>query len=1644
MIMQAQAQRRGVALVLVLAFLVLISVFVVGFFVSATSELQQSSGYAATVSTQQLSETATNIVIGQIREATTRPGEVWASQPGMVRTYRTKVPRSFYKLYSSNRMVIEGKAGPVGDVAASTFRPDNDVPVGSESGWNHKPAIYVDLNDPVRVPLPNSEAGVSGTLGKDYEYRYPIFDPSSFYLRDNDAQAGSFPQLASATATTKQIEGAELVKNLADDSSNDPIGKEKKTTYSRMPVRWLYVLKDGTMTSPVRDLRGTVAQWDDSETDRTGVPTINNPIVGRVAFWTDDETCKVNINTAGGYSTKNTASSLKNEDMYPGSYWDTPRFFTVFDRGVVDTATGNVTPENMSLALAQPIRNEYQRYPGHPSTTSLGLVFRNILTSAQIYAITPRLMSGLFKDTASNPYSGSDGGTRRLVQAKGVGHESLPIKRERLYASVDELIFAAPKSGDTMTGQRRLYATEPEVLSTGLTPELVNRMRFFLTAHSRAPELNVFGRPRITIWPLWPMYNPAGASTGDEYNALANGGSKTSQTVFRKRVTDNATEKLIAFCSTLGPKDNDTAVRPYFFQRSNPYSAVDDGNLKRNLDLFRYLTGLMSQPTLGAGGRDTETPDSFKDKYPGEREDGSDIGAGDYHQLIAEIFDYIRCVNLNDTSHDTPAPGNQTVNPGTAGYIGGTVKNEYKYSRHAYVVPTMTKENGQSVPPLNNSPGFGRFPTISEAALIFYHSGYLVWDPPLPARNGAPADPVRRVRWLQDRKKYMDIYARRGQIPTPTVPGQPPLPRELLISGGEYQYDADGVLIPGERVIGSLMKSFILFENFTPMQGYAAESGFDLSSEVQKRGLFFSHEMTGLETFGIETEHMLAHQKTMNGLGNLNFPSAGSPSNKNIINRFWDSPWGDFGYLGGMEGFFQTLSHCFQGAVPTAIQGPSHPYYYPFQSSAPWKLPTTDGVPTSPIKTDDGGDAFLYPNLTGGANPSLPGYFVFKADKTFKFNGGSAKVNIAFAGTTTSKLELIFPPSTPKAPDGRGGPWPVPTDNIWETKTGGYWHEGDKDPNDGSVNTGGLTPRPPLREDSQFSLAGRIDWSRRHAYNPWRTDYGPDGANGGPYQPDGKNYGSRRQQFLLPGDTIRSLIPFNPVSKRATVNQLGMGDPRTIALIGLNSSVRGKYFQPHPLYDSDVRHAQGLRTADAAPYFGGTSRQKDGFNKLATFNGSVLTGLLPLADSRVYTTRFGTMLVDTRSRQPLKYPTGGISADFPENVKQVFRSDELLPDYDTGLGGSPDGGFCNKSDEGSNTWRTWQTIPKVWYYNLPYYTTNGEGGYDTYFSPNKQMPSPVQFGSLLAGRTKHWQTLCFCPNAIGNPHPGITRDPKDHYLLDFFTMPVVEPYAISEPFSTSGKININYGLAPFGHIRRDTAMRAILHPVRVVAVPNVDVANYKGGASGLLQDRNFRFRVDRDETLKAFQSYFSGKSTGSQELFRTGSQICEMYLYPNMYKTEAATSTGAKTPKPELRDIGIDAPKFTPGDNAMKHFWEQCVLTGDNLREKPYNDIYPRITTKSNTYTVHMWVQALKKSSTTGLSPIAAASAQLLWDEAKDQVVAEYRGSTTIERYIDPEDRRFDPRNVETAAKNDLIDPDKTSLESLYRFRVVESKRFNP
>src|SRR6185369_9658572 len=75
--------------------------------------------------------------------------------------------------------------------------------------------------------------------------------------------------------------------------------------------------------------------------------------------------------------------------------------------------------------------------------------------------------------------------------------------------------------------------------------------------------------------------------------------------------------------------------------------------------------------------------------------------------------------------------------------------------------------------------------------------------------------------------------------------------------------------------------------------------------------------------------------------------------------------------------------------------------------------------------------------------------------------------------------------------------------------------------------------------------------------------------------------------------------------------------------------------------------------------------------------------------------------------------------------------------------------------------------------------------------------------------------------------------------------------------------------------------------------------------------------------------------------------------------------------------------------------WKANAITGDNQRERPYAHIFPRLTTKSNVYTVHMRCQAIRKSANSKVDE---------FDPKLDSVVGEYRGSSTIERFIDPND----------------------------------------
>ncbi len=191
----------GFVLVTVLIVLVLLVVLVVAFLLRVTTERTSSSGFHGSASARQLADMAAGLVQGQIELATAQePTNVWTSQPGMVRTYDAN--GNFFngfKLYSSTNMVVTAATGLNISGGVSP-----DAPTAT---WANDTAIWTDLNAPVQTP--------NGTNV------YPIVDPGA----TNTVTGPSGFSVTSAPGAT----------------ATQPIP---------MPVRWLYVLADGSLVAP--------------------------------------------------------------------------------------------------------------------------------------------------------------------------------------------------------------------------------------------------------------------------------------------------------------------------------------------------------------------------------------------------------------------------------------------------------------------------------------------------------------------------------------------------------------------------------------------------------------------------------------------------------------------------------------------------------------------------------------------------------------------------------------------------------------------------------------------------------------------------------------------------------------------------------------------------------------------------------------------------------------------------------------------------------------------------------------------------------------------------------------------------------------------------------------------------------------------------------------------------------------------------------------------------------------------------------------------------------------------------------------------------------------------------------------------------
>ena len=295
-------------------------------------------------------------------------------------------------------------------------------------------------------------------------------------------------------------------------------------------------------------------------------------------------------------------------------------------------------------------------------------------------------------------------------------------------------------------------------------------------------------------------------------------------------------------------------------------------------------------------------------------------------------------------------------------------------------------------------------------------------------------------------------------------------------------------------------------------------------------------------------------------------------------------------------------------------------------------------------------------------------------------------------------------------------------------------------------------------------------------------------------------------------------------------------------------------------------------------------------------------------------------------------------------------------DWDSGIGPAPDGAYNNKGDDGD--------VRGLADEGIPYFDSLAER---LVISAANEIPHrmalPGLMGSLSTGMRADipWQTLLFRPDTSGM-HYGAAGIP-DHLWLDLFRFPVAGPSQNSDAFSTDGKVNLNYRIVPFTYIHRSTALHAALKSEKILAIPTNAGNVYKTQTTSA----SWRRHIDAAETLKQWEEKFD-----RGELFRTASEICEHYLVP-----EGEPWQGA---------------------GAMDRFWEEHRLTADNVRERPYANLHAMLTTKSNSFEVHVVAQTIRKS---------AESAPDLFDPTVDEITGQWRGSGSVQRYLDPEDPRL-------------------------------------
>ncbi len=1404
------------ALVLVLATLVLLSILVVGILLSARQEVSSSRSYGAGSDVKLLADVPLSLVTAQIAKATSDPNQAWISQPGLLRTFSSDGQQKAFKLYSSYKMEESSSYDPG---SASTL--SDEVP----PDWSSRTNEFVDLNRPVQFGSRKV---------------YPIADPNA----------------------TSLVQGFSY-----DTSSVAPASASPTDNLLPMPVRWIYVTADGEFVGV-----------DDAK--RRGA-------VARVAFWTDDETCKVNLNTASS-----------------GVFFDTP---------------GLNTREDHMMGRTQPIAQEYQRWPGHPATTSLEAVLKPLRDitdpverSRVAASLTPRIGWG-----------GSEGGTKYAWLTRELGSTDM----ERLYATVDELSYG---KGLDASGLRLANTVNGNKLES--SGQKLDELRFFLTTQSRAPELNLFNRPRISLWP----FNQEMVATSVD-----------------PRLTPE--DRLIRFASELGGVNSDGTLdynkrKRFYFQRESAWDPEADWrDIPANRAVFRYLQSMTSR-TLPSAKSVRAGSGTFLSKY----------GQTNRDSILTGMWDYLRSeVNTVNQAYVPvgfqPYSFPQGHDTETAGFDD--------------IAPLLINTLGTK--------GMGRFPVLTEVIFQFINQG----DDFEKDANGVPIDlrdnnnpSVLTPDGMPDYviRKVRMVALLNYQMPVSSLYGSEPRFQMKINGATPFNFITDNAAI-------------------TPVPNPLMNPG--LPSPITMRNV-----AGGISTWTTD----------LAAAGGIGFPvpnSSGGFRDTNYVGSFFSGLGKDTkgGSMGPAYGMYAVIKNNAQSGNKSAETD------HRFKVLANRTILGTDDQAWRDASPDSwaGRDDVYYPFVSDVIEFRLPQKgFPNPPPSPLPAPAAIAKEPVNANGKdyfetfmSGASLDITMYPglkdaSTALSPVNAN--WQTPSNSNCLMKTTiNVANTIIPLPRPGPVQALSSTVPTTFRALTSYYVRGGLRY----------TDYLLNVPN--------KNASPKVTTQM---DVFRSYL----LQGSTPVN----GDLRVAAQ---NINIPTSWWQPHPLFSTrGVFHATSLLSGYQNP---ATALDSAGGEK---------NTLLTVDGDSTSTSPFTAGERAGRLHSTITAYSGPGQATSPTSRASARNGSSSVGDFSQGYGNTPAGAIVVGPDLGGvsrdkNVANNIDTTPP--YFGSQYSragtddsaTTTGDTQSKNLtgimYSPFKQAPSPVIFGSLLSRPTGStpgsWETLLFCPNPAGGKgnHRGWSETPRDHYLLDLFYMPVVEPYAITENYATAGKVNLNYQIAPFTYIKRKTALYALMDIMTsssapslapnfpgtsaagsaIVAVPETAAkatgSPYRSNSNSTLDApaTSYRKFVDVDKTLTAFDTRFDTQN----DPFVSASEICEMFLNPD-------------------------------GVSDAENFWNDKTLTGDDKREMPYNHLYPRVTTRSNTFRVHFWVQTL--NSRLGRdNPI---------------VTGEYRGSTIVERYLDPNIKDYGTSFGDGNAFD--VDAAFPPLSSQYRFRQIEHQQFAP